>query len=344
MQVEDHVHLILLAPGDHTVGQFESDLQPRVLTGHGLLLDGQGEQVVVHRQANGVEAPRLHRIDVGLGAVVLQPGIVEILRRLLADELLDDGADLVLGVGKAGRLEHVALLDHPSAKAHAAKQDVLAALVDDAATAGGQAGTIRERRWWWARLTKGGQLQEHVAHPDEAIPIVVRAAQVDQVKCTASVFPPRNGTEVHRFRIRAARTGCLRTQDRGRCGVGQRIVVRRQGVSAPSTPGAIIEADRAQGHVAVDVDGAKAIVKALTGGTFPSHSERPSWGAEPEIGRGLLNPHRGDLGAPPSIVHGMDLSIDLHHSLHGRVRHVDAEGHKVSLRRNQLAAPKKKDE
>ena len=139
VQVEDHVHLILLAPGDHAVGQFESDLQPRVLAGHRLLLDGQSEQVVVHRQANGVEAPRLHRIDVGLGAVVLQPGIVEILRGLLADELLDDGADLVLGVGKASRLEHVALLDHPSTKAHAAQQHVLTILVHDGRTVRGQA-------------------------------------------------------------------------------------------------------------------------------------------------------------------------------------------------------------
>ena len=344
VQVEDHVHLVLLAPGHHAVGQLESDLQPRVLARHGLLLDGQSKQVVMHRQANGVEAPRLHRIDVGLGAVVLQPGIVEVLCRLLTDELLDDGADLVLGVGKAGRLKHVALLDHPSTEAHAAQQHVLPTLVDNAPAARGQARTIGERRWWWARLTKGGQLQEHVAHPDEAIPIVVRAAHLDQVKGTASIFPPSAGTEIHRFRIRAACTGCLRTQNRGRCGVGQRVVVRRQGISAPSTPGASIEADRAQGHVVIDLDGAKAIVKALAGGTFPSRSERPSRGAIPEIGRGLLDPHRGDFGAPSSIVHGVDLSIDLHHSLHGRVRHVDAEGHKVSLRRNQLAAPDQEEE
>jgi hypothetical protein len=52
--------------------------------GTGSLVGGQGQQAVVHGQPHRVEAHGGHGVDVGLGGVVVEPGLVDLGLALLA--------------------------------------------------------------------------------------------------------------------------------------------------------------------------------------------------------------------------------------------------------------------
>ncbi|KIU01062.1 hypothetical protein QU38_02680, partial [Staphylococcus aureus] len=126
VQVEDQVHAVRLGPGEQRVDAAEAVLEPAVLAGDGLLLDRQGKQIIVHRQAHRVHAPARHHVDVRLARVVVEPGPVEVRRLLLADQVGDRGADaMLLARSQLAELEHIAFLQHPAAQPHAAQQDFL---------------------------------------------------------------------------------------------------------------------------------------------------------------------------------------------------------------------------
>ena len=131
VEVQNDVHLILRTPGDQTVGQFEARIQPGLLSGHRFFLDGQRVQIVVHRQAHGIEPPGLQRIDVGAGNVIGQPGLVKFLGRRFADQFLNFRPNLMLRIGERSRLQHVSFLHHPSTKTHPAQQNGILVFVDN---------------------------------------------------------------------------------------------------------------------------------------------------------------------------------------------------------------------
>src|SRR5690606_14858206 len=135
VQIEDEVHLVLPDPLEQGIHHLEALLAPRDLARHGLLLDGRRKPLVVHGEADRVESPRLHRVDVDFSRVVRQPGLIELLLPVLSDERLDVGFDHVLGPARA---QHVALLQHPSPEADAAKQDLVAVGVHDARAVGSE--------------------------------------------------------------------------------------------------------------------------------------------------------------------------------------------------------------
>ena len=139
VQVEDQVHAIRLGPGEQRVDAAEAVLQPAVLARHRLLLRRQGEQIIVHRQADGVHSPARHHVDVRLAGVVVEPGPIEFRGLLLADQVGDRRADAVLlARSQLAELQHIAFLQHPAAQPHAPQQHFPAALVDDAGAIGAQ--------------------------------------------------------------------------------------------------------------------------------------------------------------------------------------------------------------
>jgi hypothetical protein len=162
VQVEDQVHAVRLGPGEQRVDAAEAVLEPAVLAGDGLLLDRQGKQIIVHRQAHRVHAPARHHVDVRLARVVVEPGPVEFRRLLLADQVGDRGADaMLLARSQLAELEHIAFLQHPAAQPHAAQQDFLAAFVDDALAIGAEEGL----RGNWQRCHEGEQGERELLHP-----------------------------------------------------------------------------------------------------------------------------------------------------------------------------------
>ena len=126
MQVQHHVHRPFLAPLHHTVGQFKPQVKPGVFSGNGLVFNGQREEVVVEGDPHGIESPRVQGIDVRFPHMVLQPRLVERLRRLRSNEGFNFGLDFMLWVGEGLCLQHVTFLHHPSAKPHPPQQHVLA--------------------------------------------------------------------------------------------------------------------------------------------------------------------------------------------------------------------------
>jgi hypothetical protein len=96
VHVEDQIKLMRFAPREQVVHEREAVRQPGVLAGNGLLLDGQGEQVVVHRQTDGIKTRRRQRRHVRLAHVIREPCRVERLQIGRADEFGDFGLELLL--------------------------------------------------------------------------------------------------------------------------------------------------------------------------------------------------------------------------------------------------------
>ena len=135
---------------NNCIGAAEAFIAPGLFPGNRLFLDRRGEQRVVHRQAHGVETPCGHRIDVGLGDVVVAPGLLERAHLFLADQIGDARFDRMLGA-LAGHFQHVAFLQHPATEADAAQQHRLPGFADDLAFMRTQEPLRLRVRQWRAR-------------------------------------------------------------------------------------------------------------------------------------------------------------------------------------------------
>ena len=113
MHVQYEIDLILATPREHAVHKFEPFLYPSVLPPDGFLLDGQGEQVVVHWQSDAVEPHFGKHPDISLTESVYKPLPVEFLCKVLAKQGHYLGTYLMLRVGTSLQLHHVRLLYHP---------------------------------------------------------------------------------------------------------------------------------------------------------------------------------------------------------------------------------------
>ena len=158
VQVQNHVHLALFAPLDQAVRQLKTEVKPGVLVGHRFLFNGQSEEVVVHGQSNRVEPPRFHRVDVRFAAMVVQPRVVKLRRGLFPNQFGDGFLDFMLGAGEGRRLQHVPLLHHPAAQAHATQQHIFTVAVDNGRAARGQKSRVLgPRRPWHQGEPQGAQ-------------------------------------------------------------------------------------------------------------------------------------------------------------------------------------------
>jgi len=90
------------------------------------------EIFVMQRQAHGVETPALDLVDVSLGDVIGQPGVVEGLCVGRANEGGQLLFPIMLGGGLGGGIHQVALHDHPIAEVDRIEDDFLVVrTVDD---------------------------------------------------------------------------------------------------------------------------------------------------------------------------------------------------------------------
>ena len=117
MQIEDQIDPIRLAPRQQVINHVESRSQPGVLAFDLFLFDGQGEQVVVHREADAVEARFRQQVHIRTGHVVLEPELVEFRAVLRAGQVGDPSSDGVLSPFSVDA-QHVAFLQHPTAQPH----------------------------------------------------------------------------------------------------------------------------------------------------------------------------------------------------------------------------------
>ena len=125
MHVKDEQDAPAFCPHAHGVNALEAFLQPSLLTGHGFLLDGQGEVLVVHRHAQGIEALQGEELHVFLREVVVHPQTVELRHLLFATHIGEHLVELELTVQVAGCVHHVRLAHHPVAAICAAHHERL---------------------------------------------------------------------------------------------------------------------------------------------------------------------------------------------------------------------------
>ncbi len=97
--------------------------------------DRRGEQLVVHRQSDQIEAPAGQGLHVGPPGVVGEPGFVEAVLPLGPHQVRDPLLDFILG---AAGLEHIPFLQHPAAETDTAENHFLPPAVDDTGGVGAQ--------------------------------------------------------------------------------------------------------------------------------------------------------------------------------------------------------------
>src|SRR5690606_12467560 len=87
-------------------------------------------EVVMHTSPAGIESPCRHGVDVCFARVVGKPGRIKPCCFLCTDNVFDVFADAVL-LPDEPQPEHIPLLEHPSAKPHAAEDNGVAPAVYD---------------------------------------------------------------------------------------------------------------------------------------------------------------------------------------------------------------------
>ena len=125
MHVQDEQDAPAFRPDAHGIDAVEALLQPSLFAGHGFLLDGQGEVLVVHGHAQGVEALPGKELHVLLAEVVVHPEAVELLHLFLAADVGQHLVELELAVQTARGVHHVRLAHHPVAAVRAAHHERL---------------------------------------------------------------------------------------------------------------------------------------------------------------------------------------------------------------------------
>ena len=96
MHIQNEVKLILLAPCQYAVHYLKSCIYPGILSADGLLLDGEGEQIVVHGQSDAVESHLRHQFHVFPSESVLEPSPVKLSSILFAQYRENLCLDLML--------------------------------------------------------------------------------------------------------------------------------------------------------------------------------------------------------------------------------------------------------
>src|ERR1700722_982421 len=84
----------------------------------------------MHRKPDGVESPCRHRIDIDLPDIIRQPLIIKDSGLLRTDQFGYLFADAILRPDLA-KLQHIAFLQHPSAKPDATQNNFIAFFIDD---------------------------------------------------------------------------------------------------------------------------------------------------------------------------------------------------------------------